>query len=816
MWHDLKHALRALRRRVSVTFLAVLVLGLGLGAALVVVSVVEVVLLRPLPFEEPERLVAVWEKNPTKGWYENVVAPANFFDWRASTESFEDMAIYGSWIPDRIFELDDARPRRVTALDLGPRFFEVLGVPLTLGQEFDDDDLWNRTEPAVVLSHGLWTRAFAADPGVLGRQITVEGRRWRVRGVAPSGFAFPEPVDVYLPFSWDAEARDATWFRRAHFVRAVGRLAPGSTIDEARSELAAVAARLEREFPQTNTDMGTGVTALHEWVVGDTREPLRLVATAVGLLLLVSCANVASLMLLRAGGRRREIAVRSALGAGRPRLVRLLALEGVLLAAAASAVGYGFAHLCLRLLEHVSLELPRLQDVALAQAALEPRVLLATLAIALVACLGFSLVPALVGSQVDLRGALHASAGRHSESRGSVRARRVLVVAEVALAVLLVVGSGLFVRSLWSLYQVDPGFDAEGVLTVRLNVPGARYEEPDQVQALYDRIVVGALGLPGVEAVGQSRTLPLGGGTWTSDYSLLGAADHGVETQHLEIDEGYAEAVGLRVLAGRAFEASDRDDAEPVALVSRELVRDILPFADHPREILGRRICSDRECTEERSKRVVGVVDDIRFEGLAYDVRPIIYHSLRQRPQLDRDLFVRAETADAAALRALAGPIEAIVQEADAGLPLMRVRTLEEVIDRSLARERFLTALLAAFGSLALVLALVGTYGVLATAVQLRRRELGIRAALGAARRDLEGWVLRQGLGLVGLGAAVGLGLALLVARSVESQLFAVGGRDPATYAAAAGLLLLTGALAAWLPARRAARVDPAEVLRSE
>lgn len=816
MWHDLKHALRALRRRVSVTFLAVLVLGLGLGAALVVVSVVDAVLLRPLPFEEPERLVAVWEKNPTKDWYQQTAAPANAFDWRESAESFEEMAIYASWVSDLILEPARGEARRVTAATVGPRFFDVLRVPMAHGREFDEDDLWSRSEPAVVLSHELWTRAYGGDPGVLGESLVLEGVEHRVRGIAPPGFRLPEPdatepLDLYLSFTWDEEAREQEWFRRAHFVRVVGRLSPGAGLDAARAELATIADRLEREYPGTNTDMGNGVTPLHEWVVGDTRRPLALVAAAVGLLLLVACANVASLMLLRAGGRRREIAVRSALGAGRRRLARLLALEGVLLAAAASAVGFAFARLCLRLLEHVPFEVPRLHHVSF-----EPRVLLVALGIALVACVGFSLAPALLGSRVDLRSALHAAAGRHSEGHGSVRTRRVLVVAEVALAVLLVVGSGLFVRSLLSLYDVDPGFDPEGVLSVRINVPGARYEEPAQVQALYDRIAERARALPGVVAVGQSRTLPVGGSTWTSDYALAGREGDGTLAQNLEVDEGYAEAVGLRLLAGRDFTAADRADAEPVALVSRALLRDILPAADDPRQILGERICTDEVCTDENAKTVVGVVEDIRFDGLARDVRPMIYHTLRQRPQWDRELFLRADTAGPAALATLATPLENVVREVDPGLPLMRVRTLHEVIDRSLARDRFLTVLLAAFGGLALVLALVGTYGVLASSVQLRRRELGIRAALGAARRDLEGRVLRQGLLLVGLGATVGLGLALLVARSIESQLFAIGGRDPLTYAAAAGLLLLTGALAAWLPARRAARVDPAEVLRSE
>lgn len=812
MWNDFTHALRALRSRVSVTFLAVLVLGLGLGATVIVVSVVDTVLIRPLPFEKPERLVAVWEQNPTKGWTKNVVAPANFFDWRETAESFDDMAFHASWQADNILELEDAPPSRIAVVGIGPGFFDLLGVPLLLGREFTEDEMWRRSEPSVILSHELWTRSFGADPGILERSVTVEGHPRRVVGVAPPGLDFPYRADLWTPFRWDETARDEVWFRRAHFVRVVGRLAPGVTLDEARSELAALAARLEAQYPETNTDMGTGITPLHEWVVGDTRQPLALVSAAVGLLLLVACANVASLMLLRAGARSREMAVRAALGAARRRLVRLVALEGVLLATAASLLGYLFARLVLGALRALPVDVPRLEQVAL-----DPQVLLAGLAIAVGATLAFSVAPALLGSRVDLRASLHAGAGRLTGGQRTVRARRTLVVAEVALAVLLVVGAGLFVRSLVGLYRVDPGFATEGVLTVRVNVPGARYQEKAQVEALYDRILEGASAIPGVERVGQSRTLPLGGGTWTSDFSLLGSDAYGYETQHLEIDEGYADAIGLRLLAGRNVLASDRPDGESVALVSRELVRQILPEATSLSDVLGRRLCSSKLCTEEENPMsIVGVVEDTRFDGLSKGPRPMLYHPIRQRTQWDRDIFLRAASSEPDALSALVEPMRRAVADVDPGLPLMQVRTLQEVVDESLARERFLTLLLAGFGILALVLALVGTYGVLATTVQMRRRELGIRAALGAGRGQLQTWVVRQGLTLLSLGAALGLGLALIAGRFVESQLFAVHGHDPLTYAAAIAVLVATGLVAAWLPARSASRVDPVTVLRAD
>ncbi|MDA8019854.1 MAG: ABC transporter permease [Thermoanaerobaculia bacterium] len=812
MWNDLTHALRALRRRVSTTFLAVLVLGLGLGAAGVVVSVVDTVLLRPLPFEEPERLVAVWEQNPAKGWYENVVAPANFFDWREQATTFEDMAFYGSWISDLIYEPEDAPPRRIAAISIGPRFFHLLGVPMALGRSFNDDETWQRAEPSVILSHQLWSREFAGDPDVLERTITIEGYPRRIVGVAPASMGLHYEADLWFPFRWNEGDREQTWFRRAHFLRAVGRLADGATVDDARAELATIAERLEEQYPATNTDMGTGVTPFHEWEVGDTRRPLALVAAAVSLLLMVACANVASLMLLRAGARAREMAVRSTLGAARRRLVRLVAMEGLLLATAASLFGYLFAGTSLGVLRRLSSDVPRLDQVAL-----DPRTLVAGLAITLFATLTFSVVPALLGSRVDLRASLHQGASRHTGSRQTVRARRILVVAEVALAVLLVVGAGLFVRSLAGLYRVDPGFDAEGVLAVRVNVPGARYQEEAQVEALYDQIVEAAKAIPGVGSVGQSRTLPLGGGTWTSDFSLLGDDRFSYETQHLEIDEGYADAIGLRLLAGRHLQSADGPGSQRVALVSRELVRQILPEADSPSEILGRQLCSARTCTEdENPQTIVGVVEDTRFDGLAHGPRPMIYHSIRQRTQWDRDIFLRAASAEPRDLLALADPMRRAVAGADPGLPLMQVRSLEEVIDESLARERFLTALLTGFGALALVLALVGTYGVLATTVQMRRRELGIRAALGAGRGQLETWVVRQGLALLALGAAVGLGLAFFAGRFVESQLFAIHGRDPLTYLAAVAVLVVTGLVAAWVPARAASRVDPVTVLRAD
>jgi len=804
--HDLRLAARGFLQRPGFTAVAVGALALGIGANIAIFSVFYAVVLRPLPFEEPGRLVSVWEKNPERGWQRAQVAAANFLDWREQAQSFTDMAAHNDWLEEQTLMVE-GEPRVVRGNEVTGNFFRVLGVAPIYGPGFDDEHTWAGGGHAVVLSHGFWQRLYGGDPGVVGSEIELDGVGHRILGVMPEGFGYPfADADLWLSLSWDPSNREQVWFRRAHGMRVIGRLAETATLDRAATELATIASRLEAEYPETNTQMGTGVTPLREWIVGDTRRPLQVLMAAVGFVLLIACANVANMLLARATGRRREMAVRYALGGSRLRLVLQGLTEGLLLAAVGGVLGLVLGTVSLGPFLALSPDgLPRLQEVQV-----DGTLALFSVGVTLLTGLVFGFLPAWKSARVDPAEGWAADQRGASPGRRSLRASGLLVAAEVALTLPLLIGAGLLLRTLWHYSQVEPGFNSEAVLVARVALPATRYPEAPELTAFYRELQEEVRALPGVEAAALSSRLPFRNQRWSSDFTAEGwpADRYGTEVRHDEISPGLFRALQAPLLRGRDFDATDDFESPGVVIVNQALVDRFFPGEDP----IGRRVVFDREPSEAPYWRtIVGVVGNIRRGSLAFGEEPSFYAPVLQ--DSTRAVYLQARTAGDP--RQLVEGIRRRVRELDPALPLFDVTTLEEVTAASVARERFLLALLTAFAGIAALLAGVGIFGVTLYSTMRRVREIGIRMAVGARRRSVIGLVLRRGLLPVLAGIGVGLTIAALLVRGLSALLFGVEPLDPLTYAGAAALLLVAGVLACLLPARWASRVDVVSVLRS-
>ncbi|HET9983236.1 MAG TPA: ABC transporter permease [Longimicrobiales bacterium] len=810
VWADIRFGARLLRRNPAFALTAVLTLALGIGANAAIFSAVNAVVLRPLPVAAPGRLYMVWEENPEKGWHQQVAAPANYLDWTEGVAAFADVAAYSGPPAEGFGEplTGVGAPRVLRAVQVTGNFFSVLGVKPELGRTLRPEETWRGGERVIVLSHRVWMQDFGGDRGVLGRIARVDGTPYRVVGVMPAGFSFPvEGADAWLPTGWRPAARAEVSFRRAHWLRVVARLRPGATAAEADAQLQAVVERLKRQYPETNRYMGAGMTPLHEFLVGDTRTPLLVLLGAVGVLLLIACANVGNLLLVKATGRRREIAVRRSLGAARSRIVRQMLTEGLLLALAGGAAGLLLGWVGTRLLE-------RLQPGGLLTTAhftLDGRVLAYIVAISTLSGLLFGAVPAAWTGRAGDAAVLREGGRTGAPGRGARRAASALVVAEVALALLLVVGAGLLVRSFWRLERVDPGFDARGVLTVSVAPPTAKYDTNPKALGFY-RDVLERLGrLPGVSSVAATTVLPLTGTSYTSDYAVAGRGpdDYGTEVAHRSVTPGYLRAMGVPVLRGRGFTDPDRDTSSHVILINDVLARQAFPGQDP----IGQRMTFDKHPDSTSTWRtVVGVVRGERQTALRASPQTEVYH-LPEEDGIGYAWLVLRTTGDPLAL---APAVRREVQAVDADVPVFGVKTMERVRAESLARERFLMTLLLVFAGVALVLAVVGVYGVTAQVARQRTQEIGLRIALGARTADVLGLVVRHGLRLIATGILLGVLAALLATRAMAALLYDVAPTDPFTFLAVALVLALTGVLASWLPARRAARTDPSAALRVE
>lgn len=807
---DTRYALRTLRRAPVFAIAAILTLGLGIGANTAIFSAVSAVILKPLPFPGSDRLVMLWEENAVKGWHQNVVAPANFLDWKEQVPAFENTA---AWVPSLtpVALTEAGEPKRLLVSSVTGNLFATLGVPAELGRTFRDEETWDNGSHVIMLSHRVWRDQFGADPGIIGRSIHLGGVTAQVVGVMPDGFTFPkEGVDAWSPVGWDPADRAQVWFRRAHWPRAVARLKPGISREQADAQFQLVVQRLSQQFPVTNTGMGAGMTPLHEFLIGDTRLPLLVLLGSVALLLLIACANVGNLLLVRAAGREREVALRLAIGAGRMRLVRQALTESLVLSLLGGIVGLGLGWWGTRMLIRLEPEdMLRVKDFGV-----DGQVLLYVVLVTTVSGLLFGIAPALWTARRAPAEALREGGRAGSGSRRLHRWGNALVVGEVALALLLTIGSGLLVRSFWRLSAVDPGINPAGVLGVEIDLPtnaGGLYDSDSKAAGFFTTAVERLHALPSVTGVALVSALPLSGGQWSSDFTAQGwpAEKFGSEVLHRTASPEYLRVMGVRLLAGRWIDRTDGPNSPRVVVVNEALARQFFAGLDP----VGQRIAFDRVPDSTSVWRtIVGVVSDEHQRQLSVSPQIEIFAPSEQDQSSSGTLLIRT-TGDPASLgptvrRALAG--------IDPDLMPPTIRTMTDVVRESMARERFLTILLGLFSIVGFLLAMVGVYGVLAQLALHRVREMGIRLALGANPWQVQLLVLRNGLVLLGAGLAGGTVAALFATRLLKGLLFETPPADPVTFGVVGVTLLMTGILASWLPALQASRADPTQTLRAE
>jgi putative ABC transport system permease protein len=797
---DLAQAVRILRRRPGFTALAVSVLALAIGANSAIFSVVEGVLLRAPAFEDPGRLVFVWEARPARNQLRNVVASYNYARWRERTRSFDGMAAYTASGANLTGSGD---PERLDAGRVTGNLFEVLGVRPFLGRALADADSRPQAPAVAVLSEGFWRRRFAADPGIVGRSLTLDGRPTTVVGVVPQSFQVPAESAVWLPITIDQDLHDA-W--RGRSLTVIARLSPEATLAQAREEMARLAADLGRELPAYNTGWTVNVFPLHADLVRDVRPALTVLMGAVGLLLLVACANVANLLLARALSREREVAIRSALGASPARLVRQFLAESALLGALGGIAGLVLgAWLLQGLLALLPAEVSLIRQVEL-----NPAVLAFTAGLSLASAVLFGLAPALQQARPSLVPALKEGGQTRGASHARRRLKGALVVAEIALSLVLTAGTGLLLRSFWKLANVDPGFRAEGVLAVPIGLPGQSYPKPDQQAAFIREAVARVSRLPGVDSVAAMSATPLGRGRTATRFRVLDrpVPPRGEEpsTNVRIVTPGLFRTLAVPLLAGRDFDERDVSGRPAVVIVSRGLAREFWPDQNP----LGQRVSLSWDGWTEGE--VVGVVGDVRFNTLDQEMARVMYWPQAQLGSGFMTLMMRASGPPHALVPAVRQELATL----DRDLPPGRFRTLDDIAAGSLDQQRFLLRLLGGFALVALTLAAVGVYGVMSYTVVERIPEVGVRLAVGASPGDIVRLILKEGSLLGAAGVVIGLALAAAGAGALRTLLFEVPSRDPVSLAAVAVLLLLTTLGAAWLPARRASRTDPLKALRAE
>jgi predicted permease len=782
------------------TTLVIVILGLGIGVNTAIFSIVYAVALKPLPFTEPSRLVSI--KGGRSSAAEPALAYPDFVDLRDQATTFEGMAGYATG-PATLTGLGDAD--LLDASFVTPDFFQVLGAAPLAGRLFAAEDNVKGAAPVAILSEGLWRRRFAGDPSTIGRGATLDGVGFTIVGVMPAAFEFPyqaDRIEIWLPMVAEPFVANMMDARGASFMSAVGRLRRDTTVDQGQGELTAIASRLAQEYPTTNAGRVVRAVPLGEDIVEDYRGGLVLLLAAVGVVLLIACANVANLLLARGASRQKEIAIRLALGAGRGRLIRQLLVESLVLSIAAGAVGvilalWGVA----ALVALTPLEIPRLQA-----ARIDGAVLAFTTLVSMATGLVFGAAPALHLSRTD-QGEILNDAGRGSSSARAARTGRALVVAEIALSLVLLTGAGLLVRSFLQLQRVEPGFIPQQAVTMQLLLPGSRYPDAAAQVRFFDRLSEAAAAAPGVSSAAISTTLPMSGSSVGAGFTIDGRPTDPADrptAAGFSISPDYFSTMGIALLRGRSFTARDNEDAAPVAIVNEAMVRRFWPNEDP----LGRRLTSYGGVSRE----IVGVVRDVKARDLSEPPGPQLYTPFPQTAWPFLAVVARS-TGD---VQALAATLRRAVAAVDPDLAAGEVQTIDEYLTQAVATPRFNAILTAGFAALALFLAGCGLYGVMSYSVAQRNREIGIRMALGAQPADLRSMVVSQALRMGIAGLAIGLAGALAATRLLGTLLFDVSPSDPVTFAGVCGLLLGVVLVAAYLPARRATRVDPMVALRAE
>jgi putative ABC transport system permease protein len=803
MMADLRYALRMLAKSPAFTVIAILTLGLAIGANSAIFSVIDAVLLRPLPYPHSEQLVRVFGKQPQLDLAPS--SPANFLEWREENQVFERI---GTYVGKGFNLLGGDKPERVIGARVSADFLPLLGVRPAIGRLFTKDEDQEGRAQVVILSHDFWRSRFAGDPNTLRQTITLNDKPYAIVGVMPAGFAFPDTrTQVWVPMAFSAAERQT---RDTNYIAVIARLKQGVSLEQARANMDAVARSQAERYPRTNFGVGVTVRSLQEHIVGDVRPMLIVLLGAVAFVLLIACANVANLLLARAAARQREMAIRGALGASRSRVVRLLLTESLLLAVVGGAVGLLLAIWSLDLL--VSLKpanLPRLAEIGVNRT-----VFLFTLAVSVVTGLLFGVAPALQVSRMDLNEGLKESSRGGTDSPRRHRMRALLVISEVALSLVLLVGAGLMIRSFSRLLAVDPGFKADHVITSFVSLPHSKYPKWQDQSAFFNRLLERLRNVPGVSAAGVVTDIPLYGGSSTG-FDVEGrppaAPGERAMTDYRLISAEYFVAMGMKLVKGRAFSPYDNESAPGVVIINETLAARFFPGEDP----IGKRLDLSGEPTDLRE--IVGVAGDVRNYGLDAEVKPEVYVPfLQSAPDYLSGVLSALTIVVRSAVEpaTLGSALREQVQALDKDQPVSEIKTMEWYLAESMAQRRFNMLLLGVFAGLALVLAAVGIYGVIAYNVTQRTHEMGIRIALGARGGDILRLVFANAIVTTLAGIVIGLAAAFALTRLLQSLLYQVTATDPFVFATIPILLLVVAGVATYIPARRAMKVDPITALR--
>lgn len=815
MKQDLQFAIRLLLKNPVVTLVAVLTLALGIGANTAIFSVLNAVVLRPLPYAEPDRLVMVWET--LAGNDRRSAAPGNFNDWRDQNRSFSEMAatFYGN------FNLtNEGEPERVNGSTITSNLMSTLGVSPQLGRTFHADDDQHQDQRLVILSDGLWRRRFGADGSIVGKNITIDETAYTVVGVMAPNFSYPVKSELWVlgkdrnavSMSLISQFPTNDWAheRDAHFISVVARLKPGVTLAQAQSDMAGIASRLERDFPKTNSGLGSNVISLHTQIVGNVKTLLAVLLGAVALVLIIACTNVASLLLARATKRDREFAIRRAVGAGRWRLVRQLLTESVVLSLAGGLAGLALAIWTVNLFIKLSPgDIPRLNE-----ASVDLRLLCFAFAVSFLTGIAFGLWPAWHATGGSLNQSLKEAGSKSSEGKQRRRSRNVLIITELALAQVMLVGAGLLIMSYVRVSQIDPGFRSENVLSAKIAPAASKYPDTRSRIQFYSQVIEKLQTLPGVTSVGMVMNLPLSGASMNRGFTVEGRPepkpDENISMDYQVVSRDYFSTLNIPLLRGRSFTAADTDNSTRVIVINDAMARRFWPNEDP----VGKRMAIGESSKDTSWRTIIGVVGNVRHASLTEEPVPTAFIDYRQDLESwPRMAFVLKTSAEPASL---SSAVRTSLVSIDPRQPVYAVEPMDKLLSTDVAPRRFVLLLVGSLAFVALALAAVGIYSIISFSVSERTREIGIRMALGANRGDVLKMVLGQGMTVALVGIVVGLALALTLTRLLTTLLFSVSATDPATFVMVGVVLMAIALLACYLPARRATRVDPLVALKDE